>query len=669
MDTTAPANPGDPPDAKKVVELWEKADRSLIEDRRHYWLNMAFYLGQQWVQWDRTKNTMQVMPDNTRKLRATIDRVGPAVDNLLGRLLKRDLAFEGQQAGTDDVAMRGSKLAEFICEACRRDLDWESARTEAMLGVLLGGTAGVCVEWDPTAGETVAVDPADGTSKLQLGQAKVSPLSIAEYSLEPYSRRAGDARYWVKATTLTPEQAQDVYKLDKTPQPDGKAASTPLQSKLLAQRQGVDGASQMCTVFTYYERPTNRSDGWVVVVIGNETVVEPVSWPFPFPHLNLYSFRQRQLGLGWTGATFVSAARSPQAHYNMVRSVGLDHANKTQNARLLVPFGAVDDADEFSNEVGEVTEYHSEVGGKIEWMSPPEYQRQIAEEANKLASELDDILHTHATSQGELSGDRNSGLALSLVAEKDDSPLGIMARDQANGWGQIGTMVLKLYEANTIEERTTRVRTDANVTVERVWKGADLHGQTTVTVPIDATMPHSRVATQAMLTGLAQSFPQMFAAAAPRQLATLLDVPNFDMLPAVLDPDSNLAQWENEMMSQGSAMVPQPWNNHAKHIAEHNAERNSPAYEAWDENEQSIMNMHITAHEKMAAEEVATQGQLEQAAPGLSQLPQGDQPPGSAVPPPLSVIQGGQAGGPPQQPPPSQPPQQQPAPPQGAVGQ
>jgi hypothetical protein len=44
---------------------------------------------------------------------------------------------------------------------------------------------------------------------------------------------------------------------------------------------------------------------------------------------------------------------------------------------------------------------------------------------------------------------------------------------------------------------------------------------------------------------------------------------------------------------------------------------------------------------------VATQANLERGAPGLSQVPQGDNPPGSAVPPPLSLIQGGQGGAPP----------------------
>jgi hypothetical protein len=99
-------------------------------------------------------------------------------------------------------------------------------------------------------------------------------------------------------------------------------------------------------------------------------------------------------------------------------------------------------------------------------------QRWLSDAASTLAAELDDIMHTHATSRGEISGDRNSGLASAQVSEQDDSPLGVMSRDQAQGWGRVASMVLKLYEQNAIEQRQSTVTTDRGVPVARSGRAA-----------------------------------------------------------------------------------------------------------------------------------------------------------------------------------------------------
>lgn len=661
-----PIDTSKPPTATQVRELWERCDKALLEDRRHYWLNRSFYAGQQWLRWDHDSRRPTMMSDEKVSNLTVINKIAPPVENLMGRLCKRDLAFESQIKGTDDVAQRGGKLAEHILESDRRTEGWEEERTNVVFACLMGGTAIGCIEWDADRGQVVTQDPASGDD-LHLGGVRMSGLTIAEASLEPYSRRQSDATYWMKASALTIEQAMETYNLSKPPAADGTAASSPLQGRLLASSDG-EKHSSMCVAITMYKKPTRNGKGYVVTVLGDDTVAQVPTWPFSFEQLNCYAFRLIASPDIWTGTTFVSSCRGPQFHYNLVRSISLDHADKVTNARMWVPDGYLDDIDELSNDTGEVLQYHpQENGDKAYWMDPPNYERQPAQEAERISAEIDDIMHTHGTTQGELVGDRNSGLALSLVAEKDDSPLGVFARDQANGWGRIGSLAAQTYEANAIEQRTTRVQSANKVVIQREWKGADLHGQTDIIVPLDATYPHSRVAHQAMMTNIAQMFPQAFAGVDAITLAKILDLPNMDNMPGILDPDRKRAAWENEMLAEEYPVHPEPWHNHAVHLSDHNAQRNDPSYEAWTDTARQYMELHIQGHETMAAEEVATQGKLEQAAPGLSQLPQGDNPPGSAVPPALSVIQGGAAAGAPPQPP-QQQPGQPPAPQQGAVG-
>jgi hypothetical protein len=217
------------------------------------------------------------------------------------------------------------------------------------------------------------------------------------------------------------------------------------------------------------------------------------------------------------------------------------------------------------------------------------------------------------------------------LAEKDDTPLGLMARDQSNGWGSIATMVLGLYEAYTQGERETVVSTQGVPTKAR-WTAEQLNGQTQAMVPLDQTMPHSQTATRAMLTDLAQTFPQAFQTVSQPLLFRMLDMPNAAQLDKVLDDDVAKAVWENTVMRQGEICLPEPWHDHAQHIAEHNRERNAEWFAFTDDERRSVFADHIAAHEQMIADEIAHQQTMNALEPGLAAMPQGDEPVGSLVP-------------------------------------
>ena len=88
---------------------------------------------------------------------------------------------------------------------------------------------------------------------------------------------------------------------------------------------------------------------------------------------------------------------------------------------------------------------------------------------------------------GEAPGDRNSGLALSILAEKDETPLGPMAMNQQRGWQSIAEMVLATmrhlmqqvdaarakHGLPGMEVQDTLIRPDQSV-VQFQWSAADL---------------------------------------------------------------------------------------------------------------------------------------------------------------------------------------------------
>ncbi len=622
--------------AQLVLSRWKEGDKVLLEDRRNYWLNYAFYAGHQWVTWDPNRSVVQnfapALGTDTMRVRLTINKIQERAGQLMGRLLQRNLAFESMPTAADDATLEGARLAEAVIEAERMDGDWESIREEALFGAFMGGTSAVALEWDGSAGKQLWKD-AQTNKIVGTGSIKLTPLSIAEFSLEAGSRREADARYWTGCTAVPPKQVKAHYNLSWTPDADASQQYSPLQREILGARGSASGG-ELTAVYVMYERPNSECEAGRRVVVVNNRVVAQDKWPFPFKdRLNIRVFRQIRVPQRWTGLTVFSAARAPQIAYNQIRSAIVEHAKLAGNARLMVPKGSFDDDTVLTDEPGEIIEYWADQGQQPQYLSPPQLPRWLTSEADRLEAELDGILMSHAVSRGMAPGDRNSGLALSILAEKNDTPLGPMSRDQANGWGEIGSLALEILQAKATESRTAIITTDGGVPRKLQWNGAKLRGQTQVSVPLDATLPQSRMATQAMLTNLAGSFPQFAEQLSTGTLARVLDMPGSKLIAEVVDDDAARAIRENDLLSVGEVTMPERWHDHARHISEHNRFRNSNAFEGSPEEVKELFAAHIEAHQRLIEEEAVSQAELNQIQPGFGALPQANNPVGSAVPP------------------------------------
>lgn len=591
-----------PPEPVKVLDMWKDADSYLVKERRDYWLNGSYYLGQQWIWWDSTRNLIQDLDYRTeseRDTRITVDKFGPRVGSLLSRMIRSELVFEVQPQGTDDASMRRQRLQEQLLIGEQHQRDWEQTREVAMLQTLFGGAAAVCVEWDPDMGEDFYVDMETGVS-IPDGGVRLTPLGINEFTLEPGTQDPADARWFIKATSLPPKQVQERYNLDWTPIPDAEAMMTSRARSILMRRPG-NQPPKTTMVYVYYERPTPTTPGCIVHVVNNKVVLQEDSWPFPFKHLNLVLFRQKKIPNTWVGHTLLTPARDIQYAYNRARSTILEHMRKAANARLMIPAGSIDDADIVTTDPGDTLEYNAELG-EPHWQTAPDVPRWISNEAAALEMELDDIFHTHSVSRGQAPGDRNSGLALSLLAEKDDTPLGPMARDQSKGWSQIAMMTLMLYRMNaeaTGLNRQMTVMNEYGQPLDISWGAQDIDQKPKVVVPLDATSPRSKLATQSILTALADRFPQAFQNIDPLALAKMLDLPDPKAYLTQVDPDAGKAQWENGLLMQGVPVVPEDFDLHDVHINVHNRERKSPAYELADPAVKEIIDLHVMAHQRM----------------------------------------------------------------------
>lgn len=625
--------------ATDVVEKWRRCDTALSEERRNYWVNFAFYMGDQWIIWNKVTRTVSEFPrdrDDDR-VRMTVNRIQPNLINLMAKFQRKQLGFESRASSADDATIAGARLGEHILDAAQHEQGWNRTRAQQILSTCLGGTGFVMVEWDPTSGEQLSYDRETGRV-VGTGDVRLSAHSIASCALEPGTNDWRDAGWGIVAQAMPPAQAKKRYQMDQEPETDAVTGGGPLATKLWGHK-GHGADVKLCTVYTYYEKPSPaRDQGRHAVVIGGKTVIDR-PWPFPWKdHLNIRPFVQSPLTDRYFGHTFVTDAIPLQAAYNHFMSIMHEHLKQAAIARMLLPNSANVQADDLSDRPGETIEYEDSAAHQPSWMQPPQLGRWIVEHGQGLAGAIDDLMYVHDISRGEAPGDRNSGLALTVLGEKDETPMAIMSEDWADGWSDIGSMVLKLYEAKAIEPRTAVVIQNG-VPVERRWTGVQLRGQTDVRVPLESMMPHSKASVQAWIMDLLGKAPNVM----PQSLggiAKLLELPNTDALEEFVDADVVDAQRENALMAAGEVPWvgdrprPKLFENHAVHIAEHNRARKSPSYwYATDPDVRAIFDAHIQAHEQMALQQAMEQRDANDIMPGAGAIPQGDEPPGSQVPP------------------------------------
>lgn len=586
-----------------IRSKYEESSRYFRRDQYEYNVNSAMVSGNQWLYYDSNRNTIQQLPRDPARTRQTMNRLRPASRHIIARLMSKSLAFEVAPTDSDDATTRGALTAKSVVQDLHRKHNWEELKEQTAWNMWLGGTAGICVDWDPGKGTKLGYT--ESGREYGTGDLCEYQLSILEMVWEPGARDAEKAYWWIKAQALPPAEVKRAYGLDYLPMADSTGVGTPFAQYLARQDRG-NTPTDLCLVLTLYMRPSSdNKSGTVATVIGGKFVGQPKPWAFPFKdRLNLVVYRETKVPTRATGETVLSAAVPVQVAYNASWSNIIEHLKLAGNARMLIPEAALDGVDELTDLPGEIVMYNAASGGKPEWMTPAPMPQWVLEEPDKLASQMDDILGLHDASQGKAPRNIESGVGISVLVEQDSTPIGQMTREIAHGFERLAKLCLEIYATKVTETRTATIKSPGQNAPETVpWTGVDLKGQTNVEVPIDQVMPTSRTA----MLAFARELWDRKIIATPEQFARVADLPDQDSLLESVDPDAAKAMRENHDMSIGEVPIPASYDNHQTHINRHNTFRKTRAYETLGPQMRQIVDQHVQAHETLAAEAMGRQ--------------------------------------------------------------
>ena len=594
--------------ASEIREKYEEALKGLRYELQTYWLNHSFLFGFQWAYWDENDGRLTDIPRDPDRVRATVNRLWPNTRTIISTLMQRSLTFEVLPTDVDDAHLRGAKLAETVAATIHDHHDWETLRENFYHAIWKGGTAAMTVDWDPEIGN-VLDENTPGGAPMREGDTVEEHLNITQFLVEPGAVNPEKARWWVKAVALNPEEVQRMYPEafpEDPPTADASNGLTPFQAKLLSFDRTHDmEIVDLTMVLTYYERPNEKNeDGCVKVVVDGKVVAEE-DWPFPFKdRLNLVVSRETPRENRWTGDTVFSAARPLQQLLNLAQSAITEHMKQSGNARLMVPMSSIDMMDDLTDLPGEVLPYADSLPVKPSWLAPPQLPAWVIEQPSKLEEMIDDVMGVHDISRGSAPANIESGFGLSILAEKDTTPVSRLTKETAGAFSRLMTMVLQIHEQKSKGKiKRKSIINDQAGPRTITWAGDDFKGQTYATVPEDAILPRSRAAQIEMAkdllgAGLIENVEEFIAVA---------ELPGQRDILSTVSPDVARARRENAHFSLSRQSIPEPWDNHKAHIHEHNIYRKTVDYEMLTDEDKQMIDDHIRAHETLAAEEMGRQ--------------------------------------------------------------
>lgn len=623
-DETAPRRrnqrPEPNPEAGRLRELQSRAIDSIRDELSNYWLNYAFLDGSQWVVWSRDSGRIVEADREDSRARITVDRMSPNTRTVISKAMQRELTFEVLPNMSDDAHIRASRIGETLLRTLHTEQDWEVIREKHLQAMWKGGTAAICVDWDPNAKDQILPPSEEGAPAVFSGEAKLSVLSIAEMAVEPGASDPERARYWFKTQRIPPKEVQSMFRLDWEPEADTSSNAQPYTSRFSAGQTQHD--SRTTLVVTYYERPNFLNQKGRLAVVVNDQIVHDVDWPFPYKdRLNLFVGRETVVEDRWTGTTILSRARGIQVAINAAHSSVIEHMKRAGNARLAVPQSSLDAINALTDQAAEVVPFNDGVSTPPQWISPPQMPSWWVEAPERLQIQIDDIMGVHDVSRGDTPANApDSGYGISLLIEQDTTPVGRMVKETARVWSDVASFVLALYESQTKAKRKISVTLPDQPATTIEWTGKDLLGQHTAFVPPDSLIPRSRAAQMAM----AEKMMAMGVISSAAEFAAVAELPGAKDMLSRIAPDIQRARRENAIMGAGKVAVVRDFDDHAAHIMEHNNFRKSAFYEMLSPEEQSIVGKHVKGHELAAAEQLGRRSAGAAISPALAGMPMAD---------------------------------------------
>ena len=624
---------------------------------RQWYMNIAYYLGHQYLQWDPYSKKLYLPQAPRHRQRIVINRLMPIVRRIISATLRGKPQWIVSPATTEVEDQITSKIATDYLKSQWRNLDMEDKLVELVKWRSICGNAFLRCFWDPAKGEKMVADvseisgqipgagnPLEELQKMGKKTLKKSGLAGPDDSSTEFSMALGDvevevvspfnicpdpdatsfdkARWLIDSRQRHRDYVKEIYGLSDKEigfSEDSNKNNTFHRLRQVRNLTGPahgDSSSQeskkspLVDVHTVWVRPTAKEPtGWWATVVNDRVIRKARNQPgfptFPYQHVQEIAVPGRL----W-GTCALEQSIPVQVAYNRARSQVIEHVNTITRPAWLIPKGGGINDSAFTGEPGERIKYTWPM--KPELSRPGDLPSANHHNTENLIRDIEDVSSQHEAQQGQAPGRVESGVGLASLMEQDDSILAPASQMTATALGEIGACILKMASVMVDEERLVRIVGQGHAIDVRHFKGQDLTGQNSnkagvnyfdVKVEMGSNMPMSAAARRELAMALAQ-----FGILNPQEKADrekILELLELNRDPSTITPgqmDISNARYENVLIMTGKQIPVNTYDDDELHVSTHREFQKSAEYRRLlekPEGEQinKVFEMHISQHE------------------------------------------------------------------------
>lgn len=490
-----------------VGGMWDsrRLRRSWIE--RQWYINIAFFLGHQWLQWDESRGQLYSPSVPHWRVRLTANLLQPVVRKIVSTIMRQKPIWTVMPATGDEDDVIAARVAEktvkyywggpLACDPKFHDaLNWMSTTGLGMWRL----------HWDPTKSSEVKLSEEDvedknlkgqlsklkkqGKDRINLGEAVCEVKSPFQIDPDPWATSFEEVQ-WLVDTTMRPKQ----WVVDRYPEAEDIEGEDPdnlhhyekriadlggpnSQGFTGGRTSGHKGQQDMINVHEVFGKPFGKFNRGIYAVVAGDTVLDvrhnqfrangEVQLPYTF-------FEEiRVPGRLWPTCALEQAV-SLQAEYNRGRSQVIENRNQMGRPKWLVPKGANLGDYALTSEPGEVVD-HTFGHAPVAW-TPPPLPPYVLRTLELARSDIQDTTVIHDANFGKQPGSIRSGKAINSLQEQDLSVLSPTISGIEYELKKFGGMLLELLSRKIKEKRVLKI-TGKNALYEVVdFIGTDLVGK------------------------------------------------------------------------------------------------------------------------------------------------------------------------------------------------
>lgn len=630
-----------------VNNLWERRNDYKFGLERQWYLNIAWYAGQQNVIWLNDSRQLMEPKVPSWRVRLNINLIQGHIRTLTAKLHKASVEFDVLPATTDEEDIALANIDKQVLEYYWKTLKLGIQSLNFLEWLTITGNAFYKVCWNPEKGDSVKINPEDllgeyvdendpdAKSKikqiaaryqdlldqqLKIGDVDVEVVSPLDILVDPLATCMEDALYVMTSSLQYIEKVKKTWgkKADEIkPQANEYLSATnqlQLKGKInrLQNKRGSVGTetSEMTIVHELWFKPDQVKgyfkDGRHMVICQGKVLKDE---KFPYNHKKLPFIHCKEVevkGSFW-GTSTLEQLMPVQADYNKNRSQMVENRNLMSKPKWFVPRGSGINSNSLTSEPGEVVEHN--IGMKPEPGHIPEMPSYVKDFNNLYRQDFEDISGQHEVSRAEAPGQVRSGRGILALIEQDETRLGPVIHRVDESTGELGKHILMLLAQYAKEERIARIVDENDELFTFAFSGKQLIGRNygrpgvdyfDVRVATIPGMPNSRSAQLGLLDNLIER--QVLNPQTDRN--SILRLLNIGKVTRILDDTKaqrSVALQENYAMAAGQQVLAKAYQDHDSHLAVLHKYMNSQDYEQLEPNVQNLFLIHEQMHKELAA--------------------------------------------------------------------